>query len=110
MGPSTKEAFKVLNYMVGGSEKEEATEIPNESLADNFESVEFMFQLDAYSDDFSREIHTVYHKSSDIYVNSKTVDPETKKLSILYFDRYHYSCHYPLVHLKGFLNQYKEDV
>ena len=34
-------------------------------------------QLDAYSDDFSREIHTVYHKSSDIYVNSKTVDPET---------------------------------
>ena len=34
-------------------------------------------QLDAYSDDFSQEIHTVYHKSSDIYVNSKTVDPET---------------------------------
>ena len=34
-------------------------------------------QLDAYSDNFSQEIHTVYHKSSDIYVNSKTVDPET---------------------------------
>ena len=34
-------------------------------------------QLDAYSDDFSQEIHTVYHKSSDIYVNSKTIDPET---------------------------------
>ena len=26
MGPSTKEAIKVLNYMVGGSEKEEATD------------------------------------------------------------------------------------
>jgi|9_EtaG_2_1085328.scaffolds.fasta_scaffold29526_2 hypothetical protein len=35
-------------------------------------------QLNAYSDNFSQEIHTVYHKSSaDIYVNSKTVDPET---------------------------------
>ncbi len=74
MGPSTKEAIKVLNYMVGGSEKEEATEVPNEKLVSSFESVELYFQLDDNAEKL-KEAVSILEDIKKLFDKAERLDP-----------------------------------
>jgi len=74
IGPSTKEAIKVLNYMVGGSEKEEATEIPNDSLAENFESIELYQQLNLNAN-LLKESVSILEDIKKLFDKAERLDP-----------------------------------
>lgn len=74
MGPSTKKAIKVLNYMVGGSEKEEATEVPNEELAGCFETVELYFQLDSNAEKLKESV-SILEDIKKLFDKAERLDP-----------------------------------
>ena len=74
MGPSTKKAIKVLNYMVGGSEKEEATEVPNEKLAGCFETVELYFQLDSNAEKLKESV-SILEDIKKLFDKAERLDP-----------------------------------
>lgn len=74
IGPSTKEAIKVLNYMVGGSEKEEATDVPNESLAENFESVELYRQLNLNAESLKESV-SILEDIKKLFDKAERLDP-----------------------------------
>ena len=74
IGPATKEAIKVLNYRVGGSEKEEASEIPNESLASNFETVELYFQLENNADSLKESV-SILEDIKKLFDKAERLDP-----------------------------------
>ena len=74
MGPSTKKAIKVLNYMVGGSEKKEATEVPNEKLAGCFETVELYFQLDNNAEKLKESV-SILEDIKKLFDKAERLDP-----------------------------------
>ena len=74
MGPSTKKAIKVLNYMVGGSKKEEATEVPNEKLAGCFETVELYFQLDNNAEKLKESV-SILEDIKKLFDKAERLDP-----------------------------------
>lgn len=74
MGPSTKKAIKVLNYMVGGSVKEEATEVPNEKLAGCFETVELYFQLDNNAEKLKESV-SILEDIKKLFDKAERLDP-----------------------------------
>jgi tetratricopeptide (TPR) repeat protein len=74
MGPSTKEAIKVLNYMVGGSKKEEATDVPNEELAGCFESIELYYQLESNADSLKESV-SILEDIKKLFDKAERLDP-----------------------------------